>query len=51
MDQVLKKMIGENLALIIDGEEKDKQFELSTRNLQSVLYYSQLVPLGRGCNV
>ena len=40
---MLKKMIGEDLALIIDGKEKNRDFELSTRNLNKVLYYSQLV--------
>ena len=40
---MLKKMIGEDLALIIDGKEKNRDFELSTRNLQKVLYHSQLV--------
>lgn len=46
MDIILKKMIGDDLALIIDGEEKNREFELSTRNLKKVMYYSQLVDSG-----
>lgn len=36
-------MIGDDLALIIDGEEKNREFELSTRNLKKIMYYPQLV--------
>ena len=45
MNEALKKMIGDDLALIIDGQEKDKNFVLSTRNLQKVMYYPQLVEI------
>ena len=45
MNEALKKMIGDDLALIIDGQEKDKNFDLSTRNLQKVMYYPQLVEI------
>ena len=38
-------MIGDDLALIIDGQEKDENFDLSTRNLQKVMYYPQLVEI------
>ena len=51
VDKVLKRLIGEDLALIVDGEEKNKEFELATRNLRSVMYYSQLVDLERGGNL
>ena len=45
MNEALKKMIGDDLALIIDGQEKDENFDLSTRNLQKVMYYPQLVEI------
>lgn len=45
MDQVLKKMVGDNLAMIVDGEEKNREFDLSTRNLRKIIYLPQLVAL------
>ena len=43
VDKALKKLIGDDLATIIDGENKNENFYLSTRNLQQVLYLPQLV--------
>lgn len=51
VDKVLKSLIGDDLALIVDGEEKNKEFELSTRNLKSVVYYSQLVEVVNGVDL
>ena len=43
VDKALKKLVGDDLVAIIDGEEKNENFYLSTRNLQKVLYLPQLV--------
>ena len=49
MNDALTKMIGDHLAMIIDGQEKNANFDLSTRNVKRVLYHPQLVSAGEGC--
>ncbi len=49
MNAALTKMIGDNLAMIIDGQEKNTNFDLSTRNMKRVLYHPQLVSLVKHC--
>ena len=39
----LREMIGDDLALIIDGNTKDRNFELASRNIKRVVYLPQLV--------
>lgn len=43
VDSVIKKIVGDDLVTIIDGETKNSNFELSTRNIPYVLYLPQLV--------
>ena len=45
----LREMIGDDLALISDGNTRDRNFELASRNIKRVLYLPQLVcvPIGR----
>lgn len=43
IDSILKKIVGDDLVTIIDGETKNTEFELSTRNIPRVLYLPQLV--------
>lgn len=43
MNAALTKMVGDSLAMIIDGEEKNSNFDLSTRNIKRVLYHPQIV--------
>ena len=38
----LREMIGDDLALIIDGNTRDRNFELASRNIKRVLYLPQL---------
>ena len=49
VNAALTKMIGDNLAMIIDGQEKNTNFDLSTRNMKRVLYHPQLVSLVKHC--
>lgn len=43
IDSIIKKIVGDDLVTIIDGETKNNEFELSTRNIPRVLYLPQLV--------
>ena len=43
VDSVIKKIVGDDLVTIIDGETKNSNFELSARNIPRVLYLPQLV--------
>ena len=42
VDSVIKKIVGDDLVTIIDGETKNSNFELSARNIPRVLYLPQL---------
>ena len=43
VDSVIKKMVGDDLVTIIDGETKNTNFDCSSRNIPRVLYLPQLV--------
>ena len=43
MNAALTKLVGDSLAMVIDGEEKNSNFDLSTRNIKRVLYHPQIV--------
>lgn len=51
VNDALTKMIGDNLAMIIDGQEKNTNFDLSTRNMRRVLYHPQLVSAREHCEM
>lgn len=43
LENSLSKMIQDDLALVIDGNERDANFELASRNIRRVSYLPQLV--------
>ena len=49
VDSVIKKIVGDDLVTIIDGETKNSNFELSARNIPHVLYLPQLVCIFGWC--
>lgn len=50
LETSLSKIIQDDLALVIDGNERNENFELASRNIRRVLYLPQLVGRMEGSN-